>query len=58
MPCKLKVIIAYGIGHVKECNGNSILGTCKIYCAMFRAKNTGREKETYEVDQGGKYVGK
>lgn len=40
---KLKVIIAYGIGHMKGCNGNGILGTCKTYHAMFRAKNTGGE---------------
>lgn len=55
---KLKVIIAYGIGHMKGCNGNSILGTCKTYHAMLRAKNTGREKEIYEEDRGGKNVGK
>lgn len=58
MPYKLKVIIAYGVGHMKGCNGNSILGTCKTYYAMFRSKSTGREKEIYEGDQGGKNVEK
>lgn len=50
MPCKLKVIIVCGIGPMKGCNGSSILGTCKTYHAMFRAKNKGREKEISEVD--------
>lgn len=45
MPCKLKVVVAYGIGHIKACGRNSILGTCKIYCAMFRAKTKGGERE-------------
>lgn len=60
MPGKLNMIIAYGIGHMEGCNGNSILGICKFFPShtMFRAKTTGREKEIFEVDGRGKNVGK
>lgn len=45
MRCKLKVVIAYGIGHIKGCSGNIILGTCKTYYTMFRAKTKAGERE-------------
>ena len=45
MPCKLKVVIAYGLGYIKGCNGNSILGECKTYYTMFKAKTKGGERE-------------